>query len=216
MNTNIAAGSDTTAIALRTTVHAFLTNKAVYEKFDQELKDVLTKRDVADKDKPITWKEGSNMRYLQACIKEGLRIHPALGQILPRVVPTGGVVIAGTFVPEGTIVGCNAWTMHRDPSIYGADADQYRPERWLEASQEQLSRMEGSFFAFGAGTRVCIGRNIAFLELSKVIPELFRRFEMSIVDPTRWKIVPGWVVPQRGLDVRVRYWDQRVFEGKRE
>lgn len=213
VNTNIAAGSDTTAIALRTTVHALLTKPEIYERFMQELKDVMQARNTTqDPNIPITWKEGSNMKYLQAIIKEGLRVHPALGQILPRVVPEGGAVICDKFLPAGTVVGCNAWTMHRDPEVYGEDADSFRPERWLEATPERLHLMESSFFAFGAGTRVCIGRNIANLELSKVIPELFRRFEFDLVDRTRWKIIPGWVVPQRGLDVVVRHRDQSFFD----
>ena len=213
VNTNIAAGSDTTAIVLRSMVYYFCTLPQVFAKFMDELKAVLQARGDSDEyERRITWKEGSNMKYLQACIKESLRCHPALGQLLPRVVPSGGVELRGKFLPEGTVVGCNAWTIHRDRSVFGEDADTFRPERWLNGPVEQIKKMEQSFFAFGAGTRVCIGRNIALLELSKVLPEFFRRFEIELVDPKRWRIIPGWVVPQRGLDVHITHRKQDVFK----
>jgi cytochrome P450 len=206
VNTNVAAGSDTTAIALREIVYSFMTHPRVYGIFLDELKEVLNGRSTpADYDKPITWKEGSNMKYLQAVIKECLLCHPALGEILPRVVPEGGVELCGKFIAAGTVIGCNAWTIHRDRDVFGEDADQFRPERWIDNSEQDIRRMEALSLHFGAGNRVCIGRHIALLELSKFIPEFFRRFEPEIVDPTRWKSLPGWIVPQEGLDVFIKY-----------
>jgi cytochrome P450 len=49
-----------------------------------------------------------------------------------------------------------------------------------------------------------LGRNIAMLEISKFIPEFFRRFEITLVDPKRYKLYPGWLVLQNGLDVTLR------------
>jgi cytochrome P450 len=68
--------------------------------------------------------------------------------------------ILGEHIPGGTIVGCNAWVVHRRPEIFGEDVDIFRPERWLEASPAQLKEMKATMFQFGAGARTCIGKNI--------------------------------------------------------
>ena len=211
VNTNVAAGSDTTAIALRQIVYSMLTRPPVFNKFMEELKGVLAARGPEENHKTITWQEGRDMKYLQAVIKECLRCHPALGEILPRVVPEGGVHLAGEFIPEGTVVGCNAWTIHQDRGVFGDDADKFRPERWIDNTPEAIYRMEAMSFHFGAGNRICIGRHIALLEMSKFIPEFFRNFEVELVDPKQWKVQPGWIVPQTGLDAHIRPRDPNYF-----
>ena len=212
VNTNVAAGSDTTAIAFRQIVHSFMIYPQVYARFLDELKGVMQARSGwADREKPITWSEGRDMKYLQAVIKECLRCHPALGEVLPRVVPQGGVELCGKFIPAGTVIGCNAWTIHQDRDVFGKDADEFNPERWIDQSEERIRRMEALSFHFGAGNRICIGRHIALLEMSKFIPELFRRFEINLIDPSRWKTYPGWIVPQKGLDVYIKHRDPLSF-----
>ncbi|KAH0836163.1 hypothetical protein AYO21_04830 [Fonsecaea monophora] len=209
-NTNVSAGSDTTAIVLRELVYRLLTHEGSYRQFMEELKAVLKARPLDETyDKPITWTEGNSMVYFQALIKECLRIHPALGQLIPRVVPEGGVELCGKFIPAGTVVGCNAWTVHRDKKFYGEDADEFRPERWLDPDKERVRYMENLSFAFGGGPRVCIGKNIAMLEITKFIPEFFRRFEVHLVDPNRYRLRPGWLVVQEGLDVGLQRRDPK-------
>lgn len=67
----------------------------------------------------------------QLCIKEAMRLCPGVSYPLERVVPPEGAVLGGTFLPGGTTVGVNAAVIHRNRAIYGDDADQFRPERWL-------------------------------------------------------------------------------------
>lgn len=78
-------------------------------------------------------------------IKETLRIHPGTPLPLERVVPPEGANLCGTFVPGGTTVGVSAWVVRRDKRVYGADANKFRPERWLEADADQLRLMERTF-----------------------------------------------------------------------
>jgi cytochrome P450 len=80
-------------------------------------------------------------------IKEALRIHPAVGFQLERIAPVGGITIRQTYLPEGTILGMNAWVLHRDKQVFGVDVEAFRPERWLEAGDEELKMMNRSFFA---------------------------------------------------------------------
>ena len=82
-----------------------------------------------------------------AIINEALRIHPNTGLILERLVPAEGAVIDGYTLPGGTIVGVNAWVIHFNKDIYGEDVHVFRPERWLEASQEKAAEMKRNLFS---------------------------------------------------------------------
>ena len=82
-----------------------------------------------------------------AIINEALRIHPNTGLILERVVPPEGATIDGYTIPGGTIVGVNAWVIHRDAEIFGEDVLEFRPERWLEASEKKASEMKRNLFS---------------------------------------------------------------------
>ncbi|KAH0842829.1 hypothetical protein FOPE_08363 [Fonsecaea pedrosoi] len=127
------------------------------------------------------WRETSNLPYLGAVIKEALRLHTPVGFILERIVPKGGATLCGHFFPEGTIVGCNPAVIHRDKRVYGRrySVDSYRPERWLEADDEERGEMERCFMAFGSGKRTCIGKNISLLEMYKLVPLLLKRFKVG-------------------------------------
>jgi len=80
-------------------------------------------------------------------MKEAMRLHPGVGFPLERYVPKGGLVVGDVLLPEGTIVGMNAWVIHHDKTIYGEDADMFRPERWMDAESEKLRIMEKCFLS---------------------------------------------------------------------
>ncbi|KAF6229049.1 hypothetical protein HO133_007163 [Letharia lupina] len=123
--TNISAGSDTTAISTRPVIFHLLKNPELVEDIDTQTKEVkLTK--------PITLEQTNHMPYLQACLYEGLRLHPAVGMSLPRVTPRGGVEIDGHFIPEGTVIEANPWVVCRNTEIFGDDVEAFRPKRWLK------------------------------------------------------------------------------------
>lgn len=71
-----------------------------------------------------------------------MRCHPAVSFPLERVVPEGGITLSGTRFEEGTIVGINPAVIHRDKTIFGNDADEFRPERWTESSDERIRLMD--------------------------------------------------------------------------
>lgn len=71
-----------------------------------------------------------------------MRMHPGVSYPLERVVPEGGAELCGAHLPAGTIVGVNPAVIHRNQDIFGEDADQFRPERWLdeEARVKEMDR----------------------------------------------------------------------------
>ena len=201
-SSNVFAGSDTTATTLRATIFNLCKNPRCMAKAVGEIDDMDSRGELSD---PITFAEAQNMPYLQSCIKEALRIHPVVGQLLERVVPEGGAEISGTFLPAGVVVGVNPWVSARDQDVYGDDCNTFRPERWLEAEAEGLRLMERNNLAFGSGTRTCLGKNVSLFEMSKLIPQVLRRFEIELVNPeAELKISSYWFVLQKGLICRVK------------
>ena len=199
---NIFAGSDTTAASLRAIFYYLCRNEDAHRKLLNEIDEADRNGELSD---PVTFAEAQNLKYFQAVIKEALRMHPAVGLLLERIVPQGGADFGGVWLPEGTVVGMNPWTASRDKSTYGADANEFKPERWLEADETQLKIMDRNFLAFGSGTRTCLGKNISLLEMSKLVPQVLRRFDFELSEPEReWLLHCYWFVRQAGLVCRVK------------
>ncbi|KAF5626793.1 pisatin demethylase cytochrome P450 [Fusarium tjaetaba] len=185
LSTNVFAGSDTTAIALRAIVYFLI-------KHPENMRRVVEEIDTADKSgklsDPISYKESTgHLPYMGAVIKEAMRLHPSVGLLMERHVPPQGAEICGQFIPGGTVVGINPWVLHSDPRVY-KDPESFIPERWLTADAGLLSKMENSFLAFGAGSRTCIGKYISLMEMHKVMPQLLRRYTIKLDDPkAEWR-----------------------------
>ncbi|EKG22337.1 Cytochrome P450 [Macrophomina phaseolina MS6] len=179
LTSNVTAGSDTTRISLSAMIYYLLTTPPALQRLLREMRDKVDAGEI-DRAGIGFQRVAERWPYLQAVINEGLRLHPALGMLLPRVVPPQGLSFEGKHVPAGTEVGTSAWVIHRDPSIFGPEPDEFRPERWLD--EENKHKMHRFFFAFGGGSRTCIGRNIAMLEISKVLPTLFLHFDIKFTN----------------------------------
>ncbi|KAF2636018.1 cytochrome P450 [Massarina eburnea CBS 473.64] len=193
---NVRAGSDTTAITLSSALYYLYTNETALGALRTEIEMLEREGRLSD---PVTWSEAQSMPFLQAVLKESLRMHPAVGAMLPRVVPKGGVRLAGTYFPEGTQVGANAWAVHYNKDIYGPDADEFKPERWLGVKDGGGDVRDSMMMAFGAGSRTCIGKNISLLEMTKVIPQIVRNFDIVpdgddgvMKTHTKWFVFTKW------------------------
>ncbi|OQV05496.1 hypothetical protein CLAIMM_10223 [Cladophialophora immunda] len=175
---NIAAGSDTTGIALTATLFHLLKNRHTLQK----LRDEIDQFDDGGKlSRPAKLAETQSMPYLQAVIKESMRIHPSVAYIYPRY----------------TRIGMNAYMMHRNKSIFGDDVELFRPERWLGCDTK---RMDHYMFQFGAGPYTCMGKHISILEINKVIVELVRIFDISLVDQDfEFKLTNWWFLKPEDL-----------------
>lgn len=160
------AGSDTTATATRTTIVYVLSNPHVLKKLRAEI-------DGAAKivSSPITDAEARTLPYLQACIRENFRIFPPFVGPNRKAVPEGGDFINGVSIPGGTTILANVWAVGRN-EVFGPYPEVYRPERWLEANQEQERQMQANIdLVFSFGRTSCMGKPIALIELNKFIFE---------------------------------------------
>ncbi|KAF3047879.1 hypothetical protein E8E11_008115 [Didymella keratinophila] len=201
---NIAAGSDTTAISLTSVLAHLAMYPDTLAALRRELDEATAAGTLSD---PATFQEAQKLPYLQAVIMEALRVHPAVAAPMTRVVDPQGLQIAGHFFPPGTEVGVNAWVIHNNTSIFGPDAHVFRPERWLTSNKEERAVLDRNFLAFGNGPRTCIGKNISLLEMSKVIPQIVRKYDLNVVPNekgekytwrTRWFAKPSFFAKVEG------------------
>jgi cytochrome P450 len=129
---NIFAGSDTTASSLSAILFYLLKTPRCLQKLQEEIDSFASRGLLSEMP---TFKESLDMPYLQAVMREALRLHGATGLPMWRDVPAGGAVISGKFFPEGSVVGINTWVAHYNPDVF-EDAEEFKPERWLGDSVE--------------------------------------------------------------------------------
>ncbi|WPH00939.1 Hypothetical protein R9X50_00377300 [Acrodontium crateriforme] len=198
---NLNAGSDTIGSTLKAVFYYLLKVPDTMDELVNELKAAEAAGRIS---LPLpTWPECQKLPCLNATIKEALRLNPALALPFERVVPPGsGLKIGDVTIPSGTIVGINPWVLHRDTRIFGDDAEQWRPGRWISNDAEKIKYMDHHILSFGGGKRSCLGKNIAMLELTKLVPALLLRYNLQLANPNKeWQVFNSWVVRQEGLDV---------------
>jgi cytochrome P450 len=166
----IVAGSDTSAGAIRTVILNILTNPNMYRKLQTEIDEGISSGNISS---PITDAEARKMPYLQAVIREALRIMPPASGAFFKEVPPAGDVINDMFIPGGTQIGSSPLAIHCSKKIFGLDADLFRPERWIEASPEKFAEMQSTVdLVFHYGKYQCLGKSVALMEFNKIFVEV--------------------------------------------
>ncbi|KAI0379160.1 cytochrome P450 [Hypomontagnella monticulosa] len=208
------AGVDSTAAALRSIFYLSLKNPSVWGRLQAE----ILAAPFAQEDSmnlPAPFAEARAIPYLEAVIREAVRLYPGSCFPIERYVPAGGLTLPdGSFVPEGVAVGFNAYIVNRNKEIFGLDADVFRPERWLrddengEAEEDyklRLTKMNNYDLSFSAGSRKCIGMNLGLMLLYKTAATLVALYEFELADPGKEWEIRSFVFPkQSGINVRMR------------
>ncbi|KAJ5693370.1 Cytochrome monooxygenase lcsI [Penicillium macrosclerotiorum] len=170
----ILAGSETTASLLSGMTYYMLSTPDVYQKLVDEIRHSFQSYEEID------FLAVGQLAYLNAALEESLRIYPPVPATIPRIVPKGGAMIDGKFVPEGTSVsGAHYSTYHAESHF--ADADSFIPERWLENRDKRFEAdCRGSLQAFSLGPRNCLGRNLAYAEMRLIMAKILWSFDMTL------------------------------------
>ncbi|KAM7518283.1 hypothetical protein LguiB_017245 [Lonicera macranthoides] len=171
----IAGGSDTTTLMLTWALSLLMNNRHALKKAQEEL-DILV-----GKERKVNKSDINNLVYLQAIVKETLRLYPAAQLGGPREFAED-CDIGGYRIPKGTRLILNLWKLHRDPHVW-LDPMEFRPERFLSSHKDiDVKGQHFELIPFGAGRRVCPGVNYAIQILELVLATLLHGFELSTID----------------------------------
>ncbi|KAJ6631867.1 cytochrome P450 [Mycena sp. CBHHK59/15] len=191
--TFLIAGHETSSGMMTFMVYHLLRNPEAMRKLRAEVDEVLG-------DRPVQYEDFAKMPYLTAVMRETLRVSataPKRGTTPLKDTTLGGGKYA---VKAGTTILSQVWEIHRDPLIWGDDAEEFRPERMLDGKFEALP--PNAWQPFGFGMRACIGRAFAWQEVSLVITSVIQRFDLSFVDPSyRLDIRQTLTVKPKGLKI---------------
>ena len=194
--TQLIAGSDTTSNTSCALLYHAVRTPGVMDKLRAEL-DAAIPDSV---DVPV-FEMVRDLPYLQAVINETMRFHSTSGIGLPRQVPhdSKGVWIKGHFFPAGTVLSVPTYSIHHSKEIWGADADEFRPERW----ESLTPRQKNAFIPFSYGPRACVGRNVAEMEMKLICASWARRFEVELRQGVM-ETKEGFLRKPLGLEVAIR------------
>ncbi|KAK7931347.1 hypothetical protein PG985_002059 [Apiospora marii] len=193
---NVGAGSDTVSAGLQSFVYHLLRHPTGWRRIADEIAEARGQGRC--RDDVVSYEDATRLPYLQAAIKEGLRVFaPITSQLemltprdtpvgLPRVAPKGGVTIGDHFFPEGVTLNVSPSIIHTSKEIWGADAREFKPERWF--ASDMASREKKFFIPWGVGYAACPGQHIARMQLSKIAATLVRDYEVRQVVPgAEWR-----------------------------
>lgn len=191
-------------------------NPTAYEKLTAEVDAAVADGTLSI---PVAYAEAVKLPYLKACINEGMRLHPSVGLTMPRFVPAGGAIVSGFRFPEGYRVGVNGAVVQRNKEVFGPDADNFNPDRWIEGD---AVRMDKTMIQFGAGPRTCIGKNvsaslvinfrihaqhasqISLSEIYKLVPQIIGLFHIRLANPNEeWKTHNYWFNKQTNIHIYI-------------
>ncbi|RYP77225.1 hypothetical protein DL771_001274 [Monosporascus sp. 5C6A] len=180
LSTLIIAGGETTAAFLSGITFYLVQYPQVLRKLESEIRAAFKSED------EINAVSTNKLVYFNACVKEGLRLTPAVPFGHPRVVPPGGDEVCGQRLPGGTKVSIMAWAMYRSERNF-KHADTFDPERWVSWNGYDD---QSAFEPFSLGARNCIGKNLALVELKIILARTIFNFNLTLPEGKKnmgWK-----------------------------
>ncbi|KAI5925904.1 cytochrome P450 [Camillea tinctor] len=171
------AGSETTATLLSGLTYYLLQNPDKMEILVGEIRGHFS--DVND----MSFDTLANLKYLTACLKEGLRIYPPIPVGSPRVVSGGGQIITGRWVPSGTRVSVHHWSTYHSPANF-KNHGSFVPERWLGDPLYANDKLD-AHQPFSWGPRNCLGQSMAMHEMRINLAKVLFSFDLELCDESQ-------------------------------
>ena len=182
------AGADTSSTALAAIFYYISHNARVYRRLKDEVRSTFESEDEIKSGPQL-----SKLIYLRACIDEALRMSPPAGSSLFRQVQASGATVDGLSFPEGVEVGVPIYGIHHNQEYYPAPFE-YRPERWLAGesgnTQESVDIARAAFCPFSVGTRSCVGKSMALVELTLAVA--YALFTLDLRPAPETQTLKGW------------------------
>lgn len=138
----LAAGSDTTAISILACLGYILTNSDTKTRLMDEIDHAYRELNLDEEGREISFKEAEKLPFLSAVVTESTRLHPSIQYQLPRIVPAEGSQIGEYFLPPGSTCGASARAVNCSREIFGLDAEEFRPERWIAQNAKDEERIK--------------------------------------------------------------------------
>ncbi|CAJ0589978.1 unnamed protein product [Cylicocyclus nassatus] len=187
-------GHDTTSASINWFLHLMGANPDIQEKVHREVDEVL-----GEVDRPVTYEDIGNLKYLEACIKETLRLYPSVPLIARQVVED--IKIKDHILPAGTGVVLVPSMVHRDPN-YWDDPEVFRPDRFVDGELKHPY----AYIPFSAGSRNCIGQRFAIMEEKCILAMIMRNLRVrSLLRTDQMRVAAE-------LIIRPLYGNQIKFE----
>ncbi|RDW65763.1 uncharacterized protein DSM5745_09502 [Aspergillus mulundensis] len=180
----LGAGSDGFGSSSSALFAEILSRPTTYTRVVEELRTAVQSSQITH---PIpTYTEvAKSLPFFCACIREAMRLHPLASTLLPRVLTPldPEIVINGRRIPTGIELAANPWISHRDKAVYGPDAEEFKPERWL-ADPTKAKELEKYNLIWGTGSRVCLGKHFAMMMLYKAPVALLMAYDVRLCRET--------------------------------
>uniref|UniRef100_H3H7A8 Cytochrome P450 n=2 Tax=Phytophthora ramorum TaxID=164328 RepID=H3H7A8_PHYRM len=199
----LVAGRDTTAQALSWFFYNVSQNPHVEAKLRREIYKKLPELVNSEVCVP-TLQQVNRLVYLEAVMKETLRLYPPV-PMSPKYAVRDAMLSDGTFVAAGSMVCLPMYAMGRMPHVWGPDAAEFNPERWIDPATKKIVSVSAfKFVAFNAGPRMCLGTTLAGLELKLVAASLLSRFHIHVENPEDVTHAFSLTLPVKGpMNVRL-------------
>ncbi|XP_055382123.1 cytochrome P450 4c3 [Condylostylus longicornis] len=196
VDTFMFEGHDTTSAAISWTLFLLGERPDVQEKVYQELYEIFGD----DKERPATMKNLLDMRYLECCIKEALRLFPSVPMMARSI--DEDIQVGPYTVPAGTTAIILTYMLHRNPDVFPYP-EQYNPDNFLP--ENCVGRHPFAYIPFSAGPRNCIGQKFAILEEKCVLSTILRKYKIEAVDRREDLTLLGELIlrPKDGLRVKI-------------
>lgn len=169
----IAGGTESSAVTVEWAISELLKRPEIIKKATEELDRVI------GRERWLEEKEIQTLPYIEAIVKETMRLHPVAPMLVPRQTRED-VTFNGYDIPAGTRVFVNVWTIGHDPAVWD-NPDEFRPERFLEKSID-VKGHDFELLPFGSGRRMCPGYNLGLKVIQVSLANLLHGFNWRLPD----------------------------------
>ncbi|KAK9141459.1 hypothetical protein Syun_010859 [Stephania yunnanensis] len=183
----LVAGRDTTATTLSWFIYMLCKHPHIQEKVAKEVREVTkASEDLSFGDLAATMTEEilDKMNYLHAALSETLRLYPAV-PVDAKICFSDDTLPDGFSVKKGDMVAYQPYAMGRMKSIWGEDAEEFRPERWIDENGMFRGESSFKFTAFQAGPRICLGKEFAYRQMKIFASLLLHCFMFKLTDESK-------------------------------